>query len=234
MDIESYESLLRSFLSSGYKFIHFTQSPPAGRQLVMRHDIDFDIEAAHQIAEIEKKLGVVSSFFFMMCSDSYNILSQSNRSNVLKIAEMGHIVSIHFDPTIYADFQLGFRQEKAIFESTFGCLVSAISLHRPNDFFQNYNETIEKCCHTYMNKYFKDIYYVSDSGGEFRYGHPLDSSAFKSGEPMQVLTHPIWWISNGQTPQDKLSHYFQVKKQQLKTHYSANCKPFRDVAETLV
>lgn len=47
--------------------------------------------------------------------------------------------------------------------------------------------------HSYEPRFFHDVAYISDSGGAFFRGHPLDHPAVLDGPPIQLLTHPIWW-----------------------------------------
>jgi hypothetical protein len=49
--------------------------------------------------------------------------------------------------------------------------------------------------------------YISDSTGIWRYGHPLESEAYKARKPIQLLTHPIWWMQQGETALQKLERW---------------------------
>ena len=49
--------------------------------------------------------------------------------------------------------------------------------------------------------------YISDSTGRWRYGHPIESVAFNARKPIQLLTHPIWWVQEGETPTEKLERW---------------------------
>lgn len=108
----------------------------------------------------------------------YNVLSGNDFQNVKRIRELGHSISIHFDPTIYMDFYDGLAMETKMFDVAFNEPVKIISLHRPNDFFLQFDSTILGVEHTYQNKYFRDIKYFADSTGAWRFGHPFDSEEF--------------------------------------------------------
>lgn len=71
--LDEFEALLSAALERGYKpmtLLAFAQStvaeaPAAGdRVLLMRHDIDTDVPRARRMWRIEKRLGVVGSYFF--------------------------------------------------------------------------------------------------------------------------------------------------------------------------
>ena len=73
------------------------------KKFLIRHDIDFDIKLAHDMALIENELGIVSTFFFLTSCHSYNVLSKESRLLIMKINEMGHEIGLHFDPTLYKE-----------------------------------------------------------------------------------------------------------------------------------
>lgn len=231
--LENYQDFLEQFLDKQYEFVNFQQLNKPYKQIVMRHDIDFDCQAALDLARIEHKLDITSTYFFLLSNDSYNPLSKQNMERILEIKELGHTISIHFDPTIYKDFEQGFEQEKAIFETLFQTKIDIISLHRPNEFFLKFDQKFSGVEHTYMQKYFKDFDYFSDSTGLWRFGHPFNSEAFKLSKSLHVLIHPIWWVIEGQDNFNKLKSYYQVKKDELKKHYSDNCLPFIQIANEL-
>lgn len=232
-DLGNVKELLEAFLQNEYEFVSFSELTGSNHKITLRHDIDFDLEASYKMAIVEKELGISATYFFLITNDSYNLFSKKNYDYVHLIKELGHTISIHFDPTIYSDFEDGFKKEKNCFESFFHTSPEIISLHRPNSFFQEYDSPISGCDHTYMKKYFKDIKYISDSTGVFRYGHPLESQEFKDKQSIHLLLHPIWWFFNGNKNTEKLKSFFSHRTEEMKQHYSANCKPFNDILDEL-
>ena len=61
------------------------------------HDIDFSVKEAYKIALIEKDMGIKANYFFMLSSNTYNPLSNENRSYIERISNLGHEISLHFD-----------------------------------------------------------------------------------------------------------------------------------------
>lgn len=229
----SYKELLSTFLEQDYEFVLFQEITKKNRQLVLRHDIDFDTNFALQMAEIEAEIGIKSTYFFLLRSNFYNVLALQDFENVQKIKALGHSISIHFDPVIYKNFRKGLEQELSIFQHYFETDVKIISLHRPNDFFLKFDEPINNIEHTYQSKYFKDIKYISDSTGIWRYGHPLDTEAFSLKKSIHLLIHPVWWMVEGPSNFDKLRAYFAQRTENLKQDFFNNCKPFREISENL-
>lgn len=227
--IGDYRHLLSAFLKKDYRAVSFGDQDSSHGELILRHDIDFDCGLARQMAEIEADLGVTSTYFFMLRSESYNLLSDGNDEHVNAIRKAGHRISLHFDPTVYDDFVAGFQTEKTIFETMFETTIDIVSLHRPNDFFLQYDQPIAGTAHTYQRHFFKDIAYMSDSQGQFRYGHPLESEAFAEGRTIHLLTHPIWWmVPNPGSAIDLLNDFLEKRTHAYRHHMAQNCIPYRD------
>jgi hypothetical protein len=224
-----YRNLLESFLNNGYELSPFIESPPPQQALLLRHDIDFDLQLAREMAAIEHQIGVKSTYFLMLKSASYNLLETENTRLVDQIRADGHQISLHFDPTIYADFQVGLRQELDIFERHFGLSPDCISIHRPTDFFLQYDSPINQIRHTYQSIYCKLIEYCSDSQGLFKHGHPLNSQAYADKRSIHLLVHPIWWVTTEVNSIDILNKFLDLRIQRFQQHMADNCKPYRAV-----
>lgn len=229
----NYRDLLQGFLDEGYTFRFFGEPLAEQGDMILRHDVDFDTHMALKTAQIETDLGVKSTYFFLLRSNFYNIFSKEDFDQILAIRDLGHRISIHFDPLLYQDFHDGLAEEIRIFEQLFQEKVDIISLHRPNDFFKTYDEPIHGVEHTYQSKYFKKIKYFSDSTGAFRFGHPFDSEEFVQHKTIHLLIHPVWWIMKGNTNLDKLRKYYEQRRESLKKDFFNNCIPFRDIYETV-
>ena len=222
-----YKILISDFLDRGYQTNFFSQLPPEKGALILRHDIDFDIEYAYQISLLEDELGVKSTYFFLLHSRSYNLLEDSHLKMIESIKSRGHHISIHFDPTLYKDIEAGLQKEKDLFEKLFDVQVKYISIHRPAEIFLNNHNAIAGVNHTYQPMYFKKIKYFADSQGQFRYGHPAKSKEFETLETIQLLIHPIWWVTEGPDPLSKLHEFLDYRISQFKQHLASNCKPFQ-------
>jgi hypothetical protein len=228
-----YKNLLKSFIDRGYIFCRFREFAEINNQVALRHDIDFDVELAWKAAKLEYELGVNSTYFFLLRSPFYNPFADREYRWIKEIKEMGHTISIHFDPSIYEDFKLGFKKELSVFEAIFNTKLDIISLHRPNDFFQNFDEPILGIEHTYQFKYFKKVKYISDSTGVWRYGSPLESNEFKFGKSIHLLIHPIWWFVDGASNLDVLKNHFWSKIELKKFDFIQNSLPFKSIAHEL-
>jgi len=225
-----YRDLLRGFLSAGYRTIFFDELRGDEPQLILRHDVDFDCGLANDLSLLEDGLGVKSTWFFLLRSVSYNPFSARDTGHIRSIAARGHRIAIHFDPTFYDDVEAGFAEEKALFEGFFGMPLRIASVHRPNEFLKRSNVPLAGVEHTYQDKYFKDVAYISDSQGRFGHGHPFESEAWKARRPIHLLIHPIWWtIPEATSSVDLLDRFLERRIEQFRQHMADNCIPYRSL-----
>lgn len=225
MGTDAFHELVAAFRKAGYAFRRFGE--PAGPGVVyLRHDIDFSLDLAAAMAREEQALGVTATYFVMLTSNAYNLLSSASRRRVEEIQSLGHVVSLHFDPVVHQDIDAGFRREARILEEITGRPLDIVSLHRPGAFLEDNNRPLPGVRHTYEDAYFRDIKYISDSGGAFKYGHPLDSEAFREGRPIHLLLHPIWWMTGPGTPSDKVREWQAAAFGFLNDETRSNCLTF--------
>jgi hypothetical protein len=221
--------LLSKFIESGYEFVFFNELDSDKGQVVLRHDVDFDTHLALRTAQIEHEYGVKATYFFLLRSEFYNPMSHADHANILAIRDLGHKISLHYDPSVYDDIHEGLKIETHFFNTLFNENVDIVSLHRPNDLFLKFDEAINGIEHTYHSKYLKNVKYYSDSMGVWRFGYPCDTEEFTNKASMQVLTHPIWWTVEGDDNFAKLKRYFAERVQRLNDEFSLNCIPFREI-----
>ena len=74
---------------------------------VLRHDIEFSIDRALEMARIEHDdLGVHSTYTVQLRNNTYNALSQKNIEAIQEIEEMGHYIGLHQNPPQMGDDEL--------------------------------------------------------------------------------------------------------------------------------
>ena len=231
--LRSYKKLLNYILNSNFYIKGFHNFNKYKRVVIMRHDIDFCTFSALKIAELENKMDVKSTFFFLVNTSFYNLHSQEHYLNVCKILDLGHNIGLHFDTSFYnkKECEKYCKKEIKVLEKLFGIKTNIISFHRPTKSFLNLNKKFAGYEHTYMKKYTKNMFYCSDSQGAWLYNQPeniIKNNLYKSEFKIQLLTHPIWWnINNYLTPQKKISSFLLKKYEFLKQEAAKNCKPYR-------
>jgi len=224
---KNYKKLIIYLLNAGLKPTTNWFKKSNQNTLLLRHDIDFSIDYAYQLAQAEIELKVNSTFFFLLTSNMYNFLSEHNIKLVKEIANMGHKVSIHFDPTAYESIN-SFKHEKNIFENIIKKKVDIISIHRPGKFLKNNNLLVKGIPQTYQDVYFKKIKYISDSGGRDIY--PLLAEYLKNQKKpgLHLLTHPIWWKNKIINPTKTLNIWRNKYLNFVQLEIKKNCKTYND------
>jgi len=93
--LKTYTELLISLIDQGYSFLTFKEflEHPSQRCIILRHDVDLLPENSLRFAEIEKKLGVKSTFFFQIKPSIYKI------DIVKRISDLGHEIGYHYKDT---------------------------------------------------------------------------------------------------------------------------------------
>ena len=131
---KKYINIIEKLLHNNFSpTINWNQNFTSGK-FILRHDIDFSVEVALEMAKTEKKIGIFSTYFFMMSNSLYNIISKKPGYNK-KIRDMGHKVSLHFDPTAYNNLN-SFKIERNTFKELFDVDVDIVSIHRPGSFLK--------------------------------------------------------------------------------------------------
>lgn len=207
--------------------LHFSidWSESDSNTILLRHDIDFSVEDALKIAALESSLNVKSTFFFMLSSNMYNLMSKANRNLVKEIYEMGHKISLHFDPTVYSDLD-PFVDEKNFFERAFDTTVDIVSIHRPGIFLQENNRDLFGIRHTYQDHYFNDMAYISDSGGK-SVDEKISNYLSQENLPgLQLLLHPIWWTRESGSPTETLNLWREFNASFITSEIILNCKTY--------
>ncbi|MBA4320945.1 MAG: hypothetical protein C0412_21350, partial [Flavobacterium sp.] len=91
---EKYKNLLQEFINHGYRFILINDYPNAPSDIdtiVLRHDVDRAPENALQFAVIESNLGVKSTYYFRIVSESFHV------EYIKKIIKLGHEIGYHYE-----------------------------------------------------------------------------------------------------------------------------------------
>ncbi len=146
-----------------------------------------------------------ATYFVLFRSPFYNLLSRSNAEIMLQLHQYGHQIAAHIDLTAYADDYASALVEVEILSKFYPYVnTHLVSLHSSYDLNQMPIELSQHLDNVYGPSVRGDLAYISDSTGRWRYGHPLNSAAFHAQKPLQLLTHPIWWIQEGETAAQNL------------------------------
>jgi len=191
------------------------------KAFLIRHDVDFDIKLAHNMAAIENELGIVSTYFILTTCHSYNVLSEQNRTLLREINDMGHEIGLHFDPTLYPENLSAFVDKEAeVLSLSCGTEVKSISLHNPSihgqfPLFSNY-------INAYDPAFFSNTNYVSDSCFNFRGKDPFEFINGIEDNMIQILLHPMHYSQDGWGYDDILVSSFKSYMKQIHEAFLVN------------
>ena len=178
---------------------------------VVRHDIEFSIDRALQMARIEaEELGIVSTYTVQLRNNTYNALSQKNIEIVQEIKNLGHSIGLHQNPPKMSDEKLieYILKDIETLEHYYGFEVDRYAFHRCGSnpgILEKYVEVPNKinCYAKEFFHYFQGssteklrVYYVGDSNHKWKYGYPLEFD-FNKVNKIQLLMHPYSWTEDG-------------------------------------
>ena len=193
-----YENLLELAIQNEYKFCSFENrhNSPSAKKCLLRHDIDVDLYAALELARIEYKKNIKSTFFLMFRSPIYNLFSRANDRFVREIIDLGHDIGLHFDAEYYVwdGLQESIDREAEMLNSIFKKTITTVSFHQPNNDIICNNLKISGFINTYDKQDLKDYAYFSDSNKSW-YRSPESIFTDDSLPQIQLLIHPMWWVN---------------------------------------
>ncbi len=227
----AYRELIRDLQRRGYRVADYKLADPRERHLILRHDVDFDLGAATTMAEAEAADGLQATYFLLLRTEFYNMLSASAGANARRLIELGHRVGLHFDRANSIDdideLDRLVRMDCDILENAVGVPVESVSFHRPVQKLFGGDLVLGGRFNAYSRRFTLEMGYCSDSRGGWHRGHPLQHSALEHGQALHLLTHPIWWVSPDQTlPRKKLAEFLQRRIGLLDREISQHCKAY--------
>lgn len=191
----SYEGLVKTLQDANYTFVDYHHFDAYPRCVILRHDIDNSVDKAVELAEIEAKLGVKSTYFVLSTSDFYNPASKGNLEGLRKIQELGHEIGLHFDEMAYdnlKDVVCAIQKEANLLSEILDTPITTVSMHRPSQKTLDANYEIPGMINSYGKTFFNEFKYLSDSRRHWR--EPV-LDIIKSGkyDRLHILTHAIWY-----------------------------------------
>ena len=125
---------------------------------VLRHDIEFSIDRAYELAKVENELGVTSTYTVQIRNNTYNALSEKNIELVRKIKDLGHHIGLHQNPPLMDVDKLKtyVSTDIQMLEYYYGFYIDRFK--NPDDFtFVFVGSIDESIFYSYINKYLSSI-----------------------------------------------------------------------------
>lgn len=228
----NYKTILQRLLHKGYEFIKFDYEKikwGGGKTVLWRHDVDYSLNRAYQLADIEERLGITATYFIHMQSNFYNIFEPSQYEIIEQIISRGHAIGLHFDHGFYTqsrqmsncdEIEKHAGIEKEMMEKYFGIEIKTISFHNPEashvlELGQDYYAGM---MNAYSQTIFEHCKYCSDSNGYWRYDR-LQDVIESNYEKLHILTHPEWWVPYEMSPYERVKRCVDGRRDSnLKTY----------------
>lgn len=198
-----------------YSIEHF-----AGKEVILRHDIDMSIDKALEFAYFEHSLGVQSTYFVLLTSPLYNVFRKENTAKLKEIFNLGHSIGLHFDETNYLlsndeEIKRSILNEKSILENILsGINIKAVSMHMPSKRTLEANLYFDgKLINSYSNLFFKNYKYVPDSEMRWR-ENVKDVITSGNYNKLHILTHPIWYDEGIKSKEEKIRIFLLKDKEE--------------------
>ena len=220
--LDNYRRLIELAKGKGFNFISYTDEFIYERKDVLwRHDVEFEPDIALKMAQIENELGVKATYFFQLHSSYYNLFDEYYSTVFQKIKDLGHYCGLHFDCRYWKvsdEKQLDhfITLDCQYLERNLDTKVDSFSFHNTTAFTQSCLEYKYGGLINVYSSYFKERYnYCGDSLGYWRFDRLEDVLNDYSVKHLQVLTHDANWSDEVLSPRKRLHKAFFAQAQRL-------------------
>jgi hypothetical protein len=194
-ELRHYGEILEAGRAGGYRFATFEERPREG-DLFLRHDVDLDLAAALELAELEADAGARATYFLMTESVFYNLASSEGAATVSRLRELGHSVGLH---AVYPDVALDDRFDPVM------------SWHNPDPGVMS--EPVRGVTNAYAEPHFSRENYRSDSNQHWRNGCPHEELRARAFPWLQLLTHPEIWVYPGASMRETMHAMLESQRE---------------------
>jgi hypothetical protein len=209
----AYENLINQLILNGYKICSYHDYYKNREKIsIIRHDVDNSLEKALEMAKLEKRMGICSTYFILLSTDFYNLASKHSLEFIHEIRHLGHEIGLHFDEIKYAPCDtrsvIGYIEKELYMMSILlGWDIKSISMHRPSeDTLKADYKLGNGIVNSYSKEFFKNFKYVSDSRRCWR--EDIEGIV-ASGEykKLHILIHPFWYNCDEKTLEESVKNY---------------------------
>lgn len=235
---QAYRGLLTLLKEQGYAIRNYHNYTDAPRCVILRHDIDNNLEQAVKLAELEAKEGVCSTWFVLLRTDFYNVASKAGQEALLYIQSLGHEVGLHFDEVSYVpaigsgEIVQSIIKECELLSELLGRefhrKISCVSMHRPSPATLEADYAIPGIVNSYGKTFFHDFKYLSDSRRRWR--EPVED-IIRSGEydRFHILTHAFWYHDSEEDISQTVGNFIRSAKQERYRQMEENITDIKSV-----
>jgi hypothetical protein len=230
--ISNYTRLLE-LAKANHKFIFFNDERNfVNKSILLRHDVEFSVPIALQMAKIENQLSIKATYFVQLHGDFYNALEKNTFRQLKEIESLGHRLELHFDAHFWEitrkdQLERFLRIDKENFEKYFNQTPKVFSFHNNNAFTLSCEEDTYADIINVYAKRFKTAYgYCSDSTGYWRYEVLEDRLKEAKDQVLQVLIHDGMWQNEVLPPRRRIHKVIEEHASFMKQSYDDTLKNF--------
>jgi RimJ/RimL family protein N-acetyltransferase len=204
---ESYRSLIALALRQGYAFAGFVEdTQTGGRRIYLRHDVDYSLRMAVELAEINQSLGVRGTFCVLLRSQIYNLLSHYGLEAIRRVLALGQRVAFHYAappvlPASNEELAALIRADFEVVRRDLPELDPAFAWHNPTPelITRGLRLNVPGLVNLYSEAYVKTIPYYSDSNMRHSVAD-FEAILSRNGHAaLHLLFHPLNWVAGGRT-----------------------------------
>ena len=179
---------------------------------ILRHDVDFSLSAAMEMAIFEAERNIKATYFLPLSSQYFNLLSKEYRSIPRQFLELGHEVGLHYDVEAmnkcsYTDPNTQLRCEIDILSQLAGDFIKSISQHNPSVSGKDPFVDNQDFINAYDTQFTMSMGYYSDSCGAWRNSTYELFNSNKIPDRFQLLIHPFFWTKVSDSRWEKLDKW---------------------------
>ncbi|MCH5339951.1 MAG: hypothetical protein J1E01_00655 [Acetatifactor sp.] len=240
-----YGNIIMLIKESG-KQATFRKALTVDSYIIMRHDVEFSVERAYDLACFEAENKFQSTYFFQVTNNAYNLLAKKNIDMLEKIKHMGHEVGLHFHLNGLEqidEIKREIQKEVEIMNCKLSFSVDSFSIHRPTALVLSGNIKIPGLINAYQKEFFSyvadmekekpDVKYLSDARHQWNYGLLPDKETLFQNKKIQILTHPYTWTQTGYNNANNFKTLYAEKCQVLLETFDSECKHFKEIKNEL-
>lgn len=220
--LANYKRLIQLAKDKGFNFIlHKDEFVAERKDVIWRHDVEFEPDVALEMAEIENELGVQASYFFQLHSPYYNIVDPHYRNIFYKIKDLGHHTGLHFDSAYWgitneSELNDYIAIDKDYLEKNLNVVIDTFSFHNTTPFTHSCLSYRYGGLINVYSSYFKERYnYCGDSLGYWRFDRLENVLNDESISHLQVLTHDANWSEEVLSPRKRFAKTMQNRANRL-------------------
>lgn len=207
--------------------------------IIMRHDVEYSVKRAYELAKVETSMDFHSTFFFQWTNNSYNLLSKRNQEMIRDMHERGQHIGLHFALNGLTDMEqvrMQIKKEIDLLSNMLDFQITEFSVHRPSPDVLRANIKLPGIINAYQDEFFTfaenvtdsselAVKYMSDANHIWRYGYPNEENILNN-KKVQILVHPFAWTKEGYDNFDNYRYLVREKYEELIDSVDSECKDF--------